>query len=40
MGEEHELVRLVAGLVVGMSLMVKEENVAGVKTWKGRLIEA
>ena len=40
MGGEYELVKLVAGLVVGMNLMVEVVNVAVVKTWRDRLVGA
>ena len=37
---EHEMVKLVAGLVMGENPMVKVGNVVGVKTWKGRWVVA
>ena len=40
MGGEHELVKLMVELVVGVNPMVEVVNVVEVKTWKGRLVEA
>ena len=39
-GWEHEMVKLVAGLVMGVNPMVVVVNVVAVKTWKGRWVVA
>ena len=44
-GWEHEMVKLVAGLVMGVNPMVEEESDEGeivgrVKTWRGTLVVA
>ena len=40
MGGEHELVKLMVGLVVGESPKVVVGNVVVGRTWKGKSVEA